>query len=342
METTDSRASDTGVVRIDDIESFRARVSGRLSPHKLRTLSNERFTSRIWGTSLGELAVLQFSTGARLDVDIPEHLEYFDFVTARQGSALVRSGRQEVEVAPGRSGVILQPGSRVEMRLHEGFDQLHLRIAPATLISSAEQLLGRFVGSKIRFTDARIDLASCSAAWVVALGGVAEDGLRGVSAVPHAMMSRQWAEMLVTSILTTVPNSLAPLFDAPAPRAPNRSLGRATDYIEANLAESMTVAEVAGAAYVSVRALQRSFMESYGTSPLSFIEQRRLAAVRRDLLAATPADTVADCAYRWGFTHLSRFAAAYARKYGELPSATLKTVGAAWMSPAPPHRSSLG
>jgi AraC-like DNA-binding protein len=33
---------------------------------------------------------------------------------------------------------------------------------------------------------------------------------------------------------------------------------------------------------------------------------------------------VASIAHRWGFTHLSRFAAAYKKRYGESPYLTLR------------------
>jgi len=34
--------------------------------------------------------------------------------------------------------------------------------------------------------------------------------------------------------------------------------------------------------------------------------------------------TVAEVAYRWGFTHLGRFAHDYRARYGEAPSTTLR------------------
>ena len=36
------------------------------------------------------------------------------------------------------------------------------------------------------------------------------------------------------------------------------------------------------------------------------------------------AEGVAEVAFRWGFTHLGRFAARYAELYGETPSQTLR------------------
>ena len=35
--------------------------------------------------------------------------------------------------------------------------------------------------------------------------------------------------------------------------------------------------------------------------------------------------TVSEVAYRWGFTHLGRFAGAYRERFGETPSQTLRS-----------------
>jgi AraC-like DNA-binding protein len=48
--------------------------------------------------------------------------------------------------------------------------------------------------------------------------------------------------------------------------------------------------------------------------------------VRTDLRLADPVrTTVADAARAWGFSHLGRFSAAYAARFGEYPSETLQS-----------------
>lgn len=89
--------------------------------------------------------------------------------------------------------------------------------------------------------------------------------------------------------------------------------------------DSFGVLDLAQAAGVSVRHLQQSFMRYADMPPTVWLRNRRLNAVRRDLLAADPAQvTVAEVAMRWSFWHLGRFSQSYHGLFGEYPKATLK------------------
>ncbi len=85
----------------------------------------------------------------------------------------------------------------------------------------------------------------------------------------------------------------------------------------------MTVPELTASLGVSMRTLEYAFRDVLGLSPVQYLRAARLRGVRRELLRANPAIRVSDAAARWGFWHLSQFAADYKRLFGELPSATL-------------------
>ncbi len=87
--------------------------------------------------------------------------------------------------------------------------------------------------------------------------------------------------------------------------------------------EEMTleVAEIAGRLGVTRRALEKSFLNSLGTSPGQFLLARKLTCVRDKL--ARGVGPVGEVAASEGFEHLSRFASQYRRLFDELPSDTL-------------------
>lgn len=104
-----------------------------------------------------------------------------------------------------------------------------------------------------------------------------------------------------------------------------RQLQRAVDYIMANLAEPVSLADLTHAAGVSASTLLRAFSERYQTTPIAFLRERRLEAVQRVLLASDPQEgLVTKTALQYGFGHLSRFAGEYHRRFGERPSETLR------------------
>src|SRR5207248_2291875 len=88
-----------------------------------------------------------------------------------------------------------------------------------------------------------------------------------------------------------------------APPAHHTRLIIATDYVERHLHNPcLTAGQVAGVLGVSARHLSRIF-EPSGTTPSKHILERRLQRAHDDLVAPAATDTtIADIAYRWGFS----------------------------------------
>ena len=102
-------------------------------------------------------------------------------------------------------------------------------------------------------------------------------------------------------------------------------LRSAVDFISTNLAESLSVDDIAAAAGVSKRTLHAAFQVNLGLGVMTFVIQRRLKQVNQQLLDAdVDSTTVTDVAMTNGFQHLGRFSSAYRKRFGEYPSETLQ------------------
>ncbi len=107
------------------------------------------------------------------------------------------------------------------------------------------------------------------------------------------------------------------------PNAGRRVVDRAIEFIHAHLTDAISLSDIAAEVEVSARALQRAFSRHVGRTPIRYLRDCRLDAANRDLLGAAGAtESVTEIAYRYGFLHLSRFAASYRAKFGERPSET--------------------
>jgi AraC-like DNA-binding protein len=131
--------------------------------------------------------------------------------------------------------------------------------------------------------------------------------------------------MLAGLVLATFPNT-AVAEPAPGPAAHPSALRRAIAFVEAYPDRDITVTDIAGAAFVSPRALQLAFRRHLDTTPTAYLRKVRLDHAHRDLLAATPGDgaTVGRIATTWGFAKPSRFAEYYRAAYGRSPAETLR------------------
>ncbi|TDM07990.1 MAG: hypothetical protein C4K60_00230 [Ideonella sp. MAG2] len=103
-----------------------------------------------------------------------------------------------------------------------------------------------------------------------------------------------------------------------------RVVRRAESYLASRTEPTVRIDDVCLAAGTSLSRLERAFREVYGHSPRRTLTLRRMAAVRRELLAGHPGTSVTEAATRWGFFHLGRFAQDYAALYQERPSTTLQ------------------
>ncbi len=97
---------------------------------------------------------------------------------------------------------------------------------------------------------------------------------------------------------------------------------RALVYMRGNMAEQITLTELACACATPERTLLKQFRKFVGVSPLACLRRLRLNLARSELLRDDCDTAIAEIATGCGFTHLGRFATEYRRAFGESPSMT--------------------
>lgn len=133
-------------------------------------------------------------------------------------------------------------------------------------------------------------------------------------------------QLLAATVLGTFPNTaLTEPTGSDRHDGHPRTLRRAIAFIDDHAQLDISVADIAAAGHVTVRALQYAFRRHCGTTPMGYLRQVRLHYAHQELLAADPATglTVAEVAARWGFFHPGRFAEYYRTTYGHPPRQTL-------------------
>lgn len=135
------------------------------------------------------------------------------------------------------------------------------------------------------------------------------------------------ADLLAATMLATFPNN-SRSDPTPGDRrdAHPDTVRRAAAYIDAHAELDISLADIARAAFVTIRAVQLAFRRHLDTTPLGYLKQVRMDRAHQDLLAAVHGDgqTVTSISHARGFSHPGRFAIAYKTAYGTSPQSTLR------------------
>lgn len=192
-------------------------------------------------------------------------------------------------------------------------------------VSLLYTVAGRAPSAPLRFVSPRPASAADRTRWTNTTGYI-DTLLASPAAAASPLIIGSAARLLAATVLVAFPNS----WDTdPAARdrtdASTATLRRAIAFIDEHAARDISVADVAAAAHVTIRAVQIAFRRHYGTTPAGYLRRVRLDRARQDLLAADPArESVTAVAYRWGFASPGQFTAAYQQAYGVTPDQTLR------------------
>ncbi|MFD9960028.1 AraC family transcriptional regulator [Amycolatopsis sp. NPDC058986] len=272
------------------------------------------------GVAAADFAVGYFASSLAVRVRAaPGRDSYFVNLGVAGEITASRGGRQAV-LSRARAGVF-NPGDAQDLRPNRpGTRFLGLRIDAGLVQRELAALTGRPTGSAVRF-DLPLDLAEPRGSAVrLLIGSLIEQLDSDDPLFQREELRRNQLRCIVTALLLAQPHThtatLRGVGQTPHPRA----LRAAIAFVEDNLSEPISLGRIAEAAGCSARTVSSAFRGKLGTSPMSYVRNLRLDRIHHDILSTD--DGIGDIAYRWGVTHLGRFASDYRARFGELPSTT--------------------
>lgn len=222
--------------------------------------------------------------------------------------------------------LVTNPGDSFVQHLVADCPQLIVRIERTAMERQLSRLLGRSLDREIRFEPVA-DLTSDEAArWHSALQVLSSELVSPASLIGQGIGAGSIEELIISTLLYLQPSTFFAQLRELHLHRERTVVHRAVEYIEQHLSEPISLADLAGHAGASVRSIQAGFREDLGTTPISYIRDRRLDKVRSMLMDALASDglTVSAVASRWGFNNPGTFAVYYRERFGETPSQTLR------------------
>lgn len=227
-------------------------------------------------------------------------------------------------VAEPGSAAVYQPEGKAGVSRYVG-RLLAVMIDRHAVEDALADALGRSVTSQIDFQPIMPTTTQAVRSWTTMVSLFTEQLFRPGSVLHQPMVGMPFADSLVRGLLLAADHSYRAALEGEASEPAPRAICAAIEVIEAEANLPLTVSALAVRSFVSVRSLQQGFRVHVGTTPMAYLRNVRIRRARQDLLESDPSiDTVASIAFRWGFSNLGRFAAAYAARYGENPAVTLR------------------
>lgn len=279
-----------------------------------RAVALSRYSNR----SAGDVQVTAAAERLGMALEIVEPgIEAFCFCDLRSGAmALTPPGA--VEPAVGRLGHGLIHGGEGGMTAltANGTARTNLWVSRARM-ETALATLGEELRKPLRF-DPAVDWAAPgpSAVRRLLLHAEAEFAREdGMATQPLALAA--FTDLFVHTALRELLHNYREQLQRPAGIAIPAHLRRAEAFMLAQAEAPIGLQEIALAAGCSVRTLQNAFRLFRDTTPHRTLQAMRLERARDDLRRGS--ETVAMVARRYGFTNSGRFAASYARRFGDRP-----------------------
>lgn len=265
-------------------------------------------------------------TGANSGVAIERNSPRPALVIPLAGCQTVsRDGRREVRWAAPHHALFIPAGRKIVAESATG-SFLRLDLLEAELLRTAAGITGRKEGKRASLdvsTTRLVPLKTTQVDWLRIVRSLA--GTIDAFNCDDAELVRAGLDdvILRTTVMMLGPELMAAHSQfAPLPRG--FDLDSLLEQIVANLSGRVTLGDMEKWSGLSARAIQRAFHRRFGMKPMQWVRERRLESIHAALKAAPPDATVADVAVACGLPRMATLIPHYVRRFGELPSETLR------------------
>lgn len=315
------------VFETDDVDAAREHKAKHFFDHSLVPTENrERFNFRLQAGRSGPLTAGLLQYGSGIESRYPASELTYSVAIATSGTfeiqidgkPVVASPTTAVVGGPDRSAVVRGFASGSEQALLISFDR-HV------VESQVRNLTGVEVKQPIRIAPDLNIKSGLGAQWLE-IAGALKFALNSPQAFSwNPLVSAPLSEALIIGLLLSTDHAYREALESPQQAMWPPAIKRAMSIMDERPQDPLTVTMIASEVGYSPRSLQLWFRNYLGVTPYEYLQRVRLDRVHADLVVGNPDTTsVSEIASRWGFTHLSRFAAVYRKHYHQAPSATLR------------------
>lgn len=315
------------IISSTDLDEVRESIASIFAPHEFAIEGrHEQLHASVAAATCGDLRVAHVAFGdVKLRVkSSEENADGLVLYLVTSGSGVLQHVGRELEFSAG-DGYFRDLAAPISAR-EEDFGGFAFSMSKGKLKNHARSLIGEAVDLlQMRF-ELDVDFTTPGGRVVLnTIHYIANALDNGLTELDNPVVNTHMQDLLFSQLLTLLPNSYQDICNGRfMTTVVPYHVKRAREYIHGHADQKLGIADLATATGCSYRALQRGFMDAYGTSPMAYVRIVRLKRIRALLLRGQGDSTITDIAKKWGFAHMGRFAQAYYQEFGEYPSETVR------------------
>lgn len=280
-------------------------------PLNLRFREPQSFNGELAIWSLGNLSLSRLKSDALAYERLPHHLR-----NEREEQYLITiPAATDVTFSQCKVDIRCKPGAFILERGHEPYIFGHEEANDLWVLKVPGEALRGRIRAPNCFSTLQFDATQGVGALFVDMLHLIPSHFENMTREAHGYLGLQLVDLLVLALKS---DERALFSNASAVREAH--LSRIEQFVRANLTDQDLGPErVAGACGISIRYLHELFRDTNQTLG-QWVREQRLAAARRAIEDRHNNQTIAEIAYRWGFTDQAQFSRLFRAAFGATPS----------------------
>ncbi|MDM1759165.1 MULTISPECIES: AraC family transcriptional regulator [unclassified Acinetobacter] len=304
----------------DDYQTIKDQISHYLCPHEFDVDGARDLNTRLNGFCFGHSALYDLKYSTSVVITIDQTSQNYLFRITLEGQCQVGSQHHPVLQSVGIM-TVTHPNQAHRIVTDQCCRNIILKLAREDVETQLFKMLGASRQEMVIFDQA----LSCTNE---GMSSIVETLNYLCHAYYHienwSFISESFTQYLIELILLKVPNNYSEQLNAQRLNVLPHYLKKAQHYIDENIKNSITLATLSEYCHVSIRTLQKGFSQYLQQTPIEYIRDQRLAVVHHALQEAASSLTVTDILLQYGIQSMGYFSTLYKKRYGCLPSQTLK------------------
>lgn len=304
----------------DDYQTIKDKISHYLCPHQFDVDEASSLNTCLNGFSFGNSALYDLKYSAAVAITIDKASPHYLFRFNLEGQCKVEHAKSQVLQSYGIM-TVTHPHTQNRIITNHRCRNIILKLTQQDVDTQLCKMLGYTPVEAITF-DSGVPIAA------EGLNAIVET----LNYLCHAycniqnwsFISASFNQYLIELILLKVPSNYSQRLNARRPKVLPSYMRKAQHYVQQHLQSQISLADLSVFCGVSSRTLQKGFNQYCEQTPIEYIRDQRMQWVHQALVNSHSSDTVTDILLQNGIQSMGHFSSLYKKRYGCLPSETLK------------------